>query len=283
MKGSLWTLSLLAVFAIAVSGGAAHAMPSLAGPTGIVSTPNALVAPPGQLQTALIYQQQELSAGMYSVDIDQWQLNVLAGISEEAELWAAYAIADQATPTDSENATMWALGGKWQLAAEPEDQASLAVGASWETWSDSVLAGMAAMYGGYDDFDVIKAYIVATKDFTPETGSSWEWSDSGTRMLGSLGLMYVDVNPDSGSGESMVRPFVGLEFVAAGGTTFGLEYRWEDNDIDMDGVFSAMLRHRFSESVEAEIGTTNAGPGGIGLDDQNFYFALGYTFPIGAM
>jgi hypothetical protein len=282
MKRSLWTLTLLAAFAIAVSGGAAHAIPSLAGPTGIVSTPNALIAPPGQLQTALIYQQQEVSAGMYSIDITQWQLNVLTGVSDEAELWAAYALADQETPTDSETATMWALGGKWQLAAEPEDQASLALGASWEVWSDSMLAGGMGMYGGgMEDFDVLKAYIVATKDFTPESGSSWEWGEGGTRMLGSLGLMYMKVSPDSASSESLTKPFVGLEFAGAGGTTFGLEYRWKDSTVDMDAVFSAMLRHRFSDKVEAEIGTTNAGPSGIGLDDQNWYFSLGYTFPIG--
>jgi hypothetical protein len=281
MKRSLWTLTLLAAFAIAVSGGAAHAIPSLAGPTGIVSTPNALVAPPDKLQTALIYQQQEISAGMYSVDVDQWQLNVLTGVSEEAELWAAYALADQDSPTVSENANMWALGGKWQLAAEPEDQASLAVGASWESWSDSALAGMASMYAGVDDMQVLKAYIVATKDFTPQSGSDWGWGDGGTQMLGSLGLMYMKVDPDGGSSESLTAPFVGLEFIGEGGTTFGLEYRWEDNDIDMDGVFSAMLRHAFSPEVEAEIGTTNAGPSGIGLDDQNFYISLGYNFPLG--
>jgi hypothetical protein len=284
MKRSLWTLTLLAAFAIAVSGGAAHAIPSLAGPTGIVSTPNALVAPPDKLQTALIYQQQEVSAGMYSVDIDQWQLNVLTGVGEEAELWAAYALADQESPTVSDNANMWALGGKWQLAAEPEDQASLAVGGSWESWSDSALAGMASMYdagAGVDDMQVLKAYIVATKDFTPQSGSSWEWSDGSMQMLGSVGLMYMKVDPDGNSSESLTKPFVGLEFVGADGTTFGLEYRWKDSDIDMDAVFSAMLRHAFSPEVEAEIGITNAGPSGIGLDDSNFYFSLGYNIPLG--
>ncbi len=277
MKRILWTLPLLAAFVIAVSGGAAHAMPSLGGPTGIVSMPNALVAPRGQLQTALTYQQQEFAAGMYSADVTQWQLNVLGGVSNEAELWAAYALADQETPTESKNATMWALGGKYQLTSEPEDQASLALGASYEAWSNSALN----MYGGFEDLNVMKLYIVATKDFTPQTGTSWEWADGGTRMLGSLGLMYMKVDPDVGSSESLTKPFLGLEFVGAGGTSFGLEYRWKDSDIDMDAVFSAMLRHAFSPAVEAEIGITNAGPSGIGLDDQNFYIRFGYNFPMG--
>jgi hypothetical protein len=271
MRKNLWTLPLLAAFVIAVSGGVAFAIPSLGGPTGIVSCPNALVAPLGQLQTALTYQSQEF----YTADVDYWALNVLTGVSEEAELWAAYAIADQETPTESETANMWAIGGKYQLAGEPEEQAALAIGGSWETWSDLALAGAP------DDVDVFKAYIVATKDFTP-MGEAWEWSDGGTRMLGSLGLMYINIDADSGAiDDSLTKPFVGLEFAGAGGTTFGLEYRWKDSDIDMKAVFSAVLGHAFSPAVEAEIGTTNSGPSGIGLDDQDFFVRIGYNFPMG--
>ncbi|NIQ99902.1 MAG: hypothetical protein GTN78_06825, partial [Gemmatimonadales bacterium] len=58
---------------------------------------------------------------------------------------------------------------------------------------------------------------------------------------------------------------------------------FEDDDIDQDAVFSAVLRHRFQEAWEVEVGTTNAGPSGIGLDDQDFFIRLGYTFPIGGV
>lgn len=113
------------------------------------------------------------------------------------------------------------------------------------------------------------------------SGESWEWSDGGTRILGSLGLMYLKLDPDGGSSESLARPFVGLEFVGAENTTFGLEYRWRDTDIDMQAVFSAVLRYSFSPALEAEIGTTNSGPSGIGLDDQDFFLRLGYNIPLG--
>ena len=284
MKKTLWTLPLLAALLMVVASGAAYAIPSLGGPTGIVTVPNALVAPVGQLQTALTYQSQTYASEMYdgSVDATYWALNLLTGISDEAELWAAYAIADQDSPTESETANMWAIGGKYQIAGEPEDQAALAIGGSWESWSDSVLAG-GGETSGVGDFDVFKAYIVATKDFTPMTGESWEWTDGGTRMLGSAGLMYLKVSPDEASSLSLTRPFVGVEFVGVGGTAFGLEYRWKDTDIDMQAVFSAVLRHRFSPAVEAEIGTTNAGPSGIGLDDQDFFLRVGYTIPIGGI
>jgi hypothetical protein len=255
-------------------------MPSLGGPTGIVSVPNALVAPPGQLQAALSFQSQTNSMYSADVDVSMWQLNVLAGVSQGAELWAAYALADQDTPTASETAHMWALGGKYQFTSEPKDQAALAVGMSMEKWSDLMLAS--DMYGGgLGDVDVLKAYIVATKDFTPMPTGSWETGGSTTRILGSLGIMYVNIDPSGADSETMTRPFVGVEFLGTGGTNLGLEYRWKDDDIDAKAVFSAVLTHRFSPKLEAQIGTTNAGTSGIGLDDQDIFVRLGYTFPMG--
>jgi hypothetical protein len=281
MMRKLCTLALLAALAVFAAGGAAQAMPSLGGPTGIVSVPNALVAPQGQLQAALSFQSQSQEMYGGGVDVSIWQLNLLAGVTKQAELWAAYALADQESPTASETAHLWALGGKYQFTSEPKDQAALAIGASMESWSD--LAGAGDMYGlSVGDVDVIKAYIVATKDFTPMTGGTWEYNNTTTRILGSLGIMYAKVDPDLGDSESMTRPFVGLEFIGTGGTDLGLEYRWKDDDLDAKAVFSAVLTHKFSNKIEAQIGTTNAGPAGIGLDDQDIFVRLGYTFPMKA-
>jgi hypothetical protein len=282
MSKRLWTISLLATVMIAAASGLGYGMPSLAGPTGIVSVPTAAVAPEGQLQVALTFQSQEMCQEMYGtgLEVDYWALNGLTGVSDEAELWGAYALADQETPTASETAHLWAIGGKYQLAREPEDEASLAVGASLEKWSDALWANASAMYGSMSDVDIVKAYIVATKDLTPMNGEAWEWGGE-TRMLGSVGVMYIDVDPDAGDSMSLTRPFVGLEFVGAGGTTLGMEYRWKDNDMDAKAVFSAVLCHRVSPEMELEVGTTNAGPGGLGLDDQDIFVRVGYTFPLG--
>ena len=280
MKTRFRTLSLAAVL-LCAAGGFAYAIPSLGGPTGIVSVPTAAIAPVGELQTALTYQSQEIQAqdmyaGQVSADVTVWQLQALVGVAPEAELWAAYALADQDTPTASETANMWAFGGKYQLTNEPEDQTALAVGGSLEKWSDLMM-----MSGSPGDADVFKLYAVATKDFTPLGGEAWEWSSgAGTRMLGSLGILYISVDPDMASRESLVRPFVGFEFVGEGGTALGLEYRWKDNDLDQKAVFSAVLRHPASPEVTVEVGTTNAGPGGLGLDDQDIFVRLGYNFPM---
>ena len=279
MRIRLWEITLTVLLLIAVGSVAAHAIPSLSGPTGIVTVPTAAVAPSDQLQAALTYQSQTIGEGTDSMDFNCWALNVLLGAADEAELWGAYALADQETPTASETARLSAIGGKYQLTREPEDQASLAVGASLEEWS-----GFMFDPGSTTDLSITKAYVVATKDFTPLAGETWEWSSqAGTHMLGSLGVIYISLDPEGGESDSLARPFLGLEFAGAGGTTLGLEYRWKDDDLDAKAVFSAVLRHRMSDKVEAEIGTTNGGPGGLGLDDQDFFVRLGYSIPLGGI
>lgn len=269
MTKRLWTLPLLAAFLVVLGSGAAFAIPSLGGPTGIVTVPTANVAPANGLQTALTYQSLQMYGG--ADDITSWTIQVLGGVSDQAELWAAYS-----TVSNSVDFHTWEIGGKLQLAPGNDDTTRLAIGASYGSWQDVVgpLAGSLAMYG---DVDVLKAYIVATRDFTPMAGESWEWSSTPTtRMLGSAGLMYISVDPESGSSQTLARPFVGFEFIGPEGTTLGVEYRWKDSDLDAKAVFSAVLRHPFTPALSAEIGTTNAGPGGFGLDDQDIFVRLGY-------
>lgn len=254
--------------------GAAFAIPSLGGPTGIVTVPTANVAPANGLQTALTYQSfQAQSLGMYAEDITSWTIQVLGGVSDQAELWAAYS-----TVSNSEDFHTWEIGGKLQLAPGTDETTRLAVGASYGSWQDAVgpLGGSMGT-GTAGDVDVLKAYIVATRDFTPMAGESWEWSSTPTtRMLGSAGLMYISVDPEGGGSETLARPFVGFEFIGPEGTTLGLEYRWKDSDLDEKAVFSVVLRHPFTPAMSAEIGTTNAGPGGFGLGDQDIFVRLGY-------
>jgi hypothetical protein len=134
--------------------------------------------------------------------------------------------------------------------------------------------------GGLADIDILKAYLVATKDLTPMS-DEWEWTDGGTQILGTVGILYIDIDPDGAAGDELTEPFVGLQFVGASGTSLGLEYRTGDDNIDQDDVFSAVLTHPLSPVCEVQVGTTNAGPSGLGLDDQDVFVRLGYIFPIG--
>jgi hypothetical protein len=303
MNKRLLTLPVLAALLLAAGSGVGFAIPSLGGPTGIVSVPTAAVAPANALQAALSYQtfkmEQIQSAAMYQVgqawqmystsgkeDFTVWSLQALTGITDKAELWAAYS-----SVRDTEDSHLWGIGGKILLTKEPEEAAALAVGASYQKWANAVIVPVVTLYDSTasvslapSDVDVTKLYLVATKDFTPMKGEKWEWGPgAGTRMLGSLGLMYLKADPDVGESNSLTRPFLGFEFVGAGGTTLGLEYRWKDSDLDAKAIFSAVLRHRFSPEVTAEVGTTNASPIGNGLDDQEVFVRVGYSFPMKQM
>ena len=131
------------------------------------------------------------------------------------------------------------------------------------------------------DVKVWNAYLVATKDFTPMDEGTSEWGPgAGTRMLGTAGIYYLKADPDLGKGFSLTRPFLGMEFLGAGGTALALEYRWKDSDLDNKALFSAVLRHPFSEQFTAELGSTNSSPIGLGLDDQDWFVRVGYTIPL---
>jgi len=290
MTKRIWTLPLLAVVLIALGSGSSFAIPSLGGPTGVVATPTAMVAPVGDLQAAISYQSLQdggILGSDSSADLTVWGLQALAGVSDKAELWAAYG-----RLSDGNDTHMWGIGGKLQLTKEPQDDATLAIGASYGILQDIVVSS--AMYDpdlqewvGEDlatDITAKTVYLVATKDLTPVGGQGWEWGPGGgTKMLGSLGLMYISLDPDLAGieSESLTRPFVNMEFIGAGGTTLGLEYRWKDDTMDMKAVFSAVLRHPFSDQVTAEIGTTNSSPGGLGMDGQDWFVRLGMNLPLG--
>jgi hypothetical protein len=279
MKKSLWSLPVLAAVLIVAGSGSALAIPSLGGPTGIASCPNALVAPMNEVQTALTYQSLEAdSVGMYATpeDFTVWTLQALTGVSSEAELWAAYT-----SVQNTEDFHAWGLGGKLQVAGDDAPGSPMvAVGAGYASWQD--MMSSVGMYSSSCDADVWNAYIVATMDLTPDSGESWEWSSGGgTQVLGSAGVMYINMDPDVGDGDSLTRPFVGVEFIGPEGTCLGMEYRWPDDNLDCKAVFSAVLTHPLSPALTGQIGTTNAGPGGLGLDDQDFFIRLGYDIAYG--
>lgn len=151
MNKRLWTLPVLAAVMLVAASGVGFAIPSLGGPTGIVSVPNALVAPEKTLETALSYQALKIvqAAGMYAAGgaagmyapseaehFTVWSLQGLAAVTSQAELWAAYSAV-----RNHNDSHIWGIGGKVQLTKEPEEAASLAVGASYQKWVDVLRGG----------------------------------------------------------------------------------------------------------------------------------------------
>ncbi len=287
MSKRVWLLPALAILLVAVGGSAAFAVPSLGGPSGIVSVPNALVAPVGQAAAAVSWQSLTMYELGGSDDFSVWSLQVLGGVASGAELWAAYSTANDDLDTNA-----WGIGGKFQFVREPESPVTAAVGAGFKSGSgDEHITTGVGMYADIDDdVSVWNAYLVASKDFTP-TGLTTEWA-AGTRIVGSAGVLWASFDEDltvsdalgsitlSGD-DTLVRPFVGVEFMGTQGTTLGLEYRWKDSDLDEKAVFSALLRQCFPNGFFGEVGTTNADQFGLGLDDQNFFARVGYVFAFG--
>jgi hypothetical protein len=290
MSKRVWLLPALAILLVAVGGSAAFAVPSLGGPSGIVSVPNALVAPVGQASAAVSWQamKETISTEMYEAttdDFSAWSLQVLGGVASGAELWAAYS-----TANDFLDSSAWGIGGKFQFVREPESPVTAAIGAAYKARSGD--ANIAEAVGEYESIDLDdtlwEAYLVASKDFTP-TGLTTEWA-AGTRIVGTAGLLWAQVNRDVTIGalsgeadETLVEPFVGVEFMGTQGTTLGLEYRWKDSDVDQKAVFSAVLRQCFKNGFFGEVGTTNADQLGLGLDDQDFFVRAGYVFAFGGI
>jgi hypothetical protein len=320
MSKGLWVLAALAVVLVVAGSGAGYAaMPSLYGPTGIVSVPNALVAPMGQITGALTYQrlQQINNAAMYTDGVEDvllfdeedsslWALQALAGVANGAELWAAYS-----KDNSDFNVKTWGIGGKYQFNAYEKgtDQPKFAIGASYKhaTGDNTGIAAFLENIGTYEvpdivetDFDasfdltekVTDVYAVATFDFTSMGASEW---GAGSKLLGSVGMLWkrvdasMDVHvPDAATSfafdmsETLTRPFLGLEYEGADKTGLGIEYRWKDNDLDAKAVWSAVLRHQFDKGISVEVGTTNANQLGLGMDNQNWFARVGYTFAMGS-
>jgi len=281
MRMRVWMLPLVAAALIAGAGAAGHAVPSLGGPTGIVTTPTAAIAPTTDLQAALTYRALETLAqatDMYTApgdtDATVWSIQALRGVSDQAELWAAYRRVH-----NTADSIIWELGGKILVDQPWLKDTKVAVGGSMGRWVDSF--GMHSVSPEVTDMDVLKAYVVVTQDLTPGATPSWEWGPTpAMQAIGSAGICYLRLSPDEGEAATLVRPFIGLEVNLANNLTAALEYRAKNSDLDEKAVFSAMLRRTFGEDLWLELGTSNASPLGLGMGDQDVFVRLCYDIPM---
>jgi hypothetical protein len=279
MRKTVLMLCVLGVL-VAAAAGAGFAMPSLGGPTGIVSVPTAQVLPLNEVEAALSYQivklnalygpdeTAELAAPLQAASLSDaltanrlrvLALQGLAGISNGTEGWASFA-----TVRGGKRENVWGLGAKALLTTKFMKGAKspvLAVGASYQQWEN---------VGSVD-----KLYLTATADLRTMS-KPLQAQSTGIPLYGTLGLLYLRANPDGGSSDSLLRPFLGLEAGIAEDTKLGAEFRFSDNSIDDRTVWSFVLRHVFDQTFSAEIGTTNASPVGTGMDHQGMFVRVGY-------
>ncbi len=179
-------------------------MPSLLGPTGVVSTPDALVAPMGQIQTVVDYARLEGRAlDIYDSTITRtgeanlWGFEALAAVANGAELWAAYSKDN----SDFDQKT-WGVGAKYQIQGGcGPSNVLFAVGGSYR----KATGGFPTFFTGSDDPLFLESdkidgdikgwdlYAVATADLTAMGQSTW---CGGGRLLGSVGVIYKKITID---------------------------------------------------------------------------------------
>jgi len=239
---------LLVTGMLCLSMAAAWSYPTWDGGSGIVTMQTAEVVPVGSVDLALDYQKTE--------GVKMWPARADLGIMDNTELWFGYN-----SIRDGGNAKLWNVGAKYLLLTEPKSQFSLALGAATGKLSDG------------DSLTGTKAFLAATKNFSMKQVAGKPIASKAT-----LGLLYEKFSGDGSA--NFTKPYVGIEFSNAMGAGLGLEYRFKDNSIDSDAVFSAVARYPLSKMVNplwVEIGATNGGIG-MGTSDHKVFFGVGYRF-----
>ncbi|MCJ7749899.1 MAG: hypothetical protein MUQ65_02205 [Armatimonadetes bacterium] len=280
-----WLLVVLTAALLVSSGASALAIPSLGGPTGIALLPTAKIAPVNEWQTAVGYRSFNTTY-MYAyeeVDMSLWTFNALKGVASDAELWIAYTRA-----TNGEDTDVWEYGGKYQLSERILPRTGflagtdIAIGASLGRWANA-LTNADPLLPFYTDTETLRAYFVVTTQLVPGGDSDWDWEAApSTRIIGTAGMLYLRVSPDALSGDTLLRPFLGVEVIGQTNLTLALEYRFKDSGLEDDALFSALVRYPIDRSTNLEVGLSNASPIGLGHGDQDLFVRLGYSFPVSA-
>jgi hypothetical protein len=280
-----WLLVVLTAALLVSSGASALAIPSLGGPTGIALLPTAKIAPVNEWQTAVGYRSFNTTY-MYAyeeVDMSLWTFNALKGVASDAELWIAYTRA-----TNGEDTDVWEYGGKYQLSERLLPRTGflagtdIAIGASLGRWANA-LTNADPLLPFYTDTETLRAYFVVTTQLVPGGDSDWDWEAApSTRIIGTAGMLYLRVSPDALSGDTLLRPFLGVEVIGQTNLTLALEYRFKDSGLEDDALFSALVRYPIDRSTNLEVGLSNASPIGLAHGDQDLFVRLGYSFPVSA-
>jgi hypothetical protein len=286
-----WLPLALAGALLAACGASAFAIPSAAGPTGIVMLPTARIAPVDQWQTAIGYRSFHVETGSISmyetqdIDMSLWSLNFLKGVSSDVELWVTYTRA-----TDGEDSNVWEFGGKYRFHGKFMPKGGFwngldaSVGLSIGRWVDALWVDTAGMYGDtvyFSDTEILRSYFVLTKQLVPTYEGEWEWSPPPhTRVDGTLGLLYLELNPDFGDSSTLLQWFFGVEVLFRNGIAFATEYRSKDSDLEDDPLFSVLLRYPVDRQIDLEFGLANASPVGLGRGDHDLFVRATYSIPV---
>jgi len=222
------------------------AYPTLSGPSGLATLPDAGIAPTGQFMLAADYWNAEEWLGT------TYPIRFLYGVNESLELGAIYWI------NNDDDANAWGINGKYVLPIALGNM-PWAVGASYQNFSDW-------------DENFIQVYFVGTKAFT-------EAADTMPGFKGTIGANWSKDTWNNGdSTDSAVRFFVGLEADFANKLALAGEFQTKNDNVDNNAIWSLVARYPFTGALSGQIGYTNAfGPFGW-MDDSHLFAGVAYTF-----
>lgn len=250
--------------------GAAFAYPSLLGPTGGANLPVAGVIGKGKIALAADYYQtsetivnENAQTKTTSEFSNTYPMRLLYGLTENIEVGVRFDSQDLETTTldktvsntskSNSSFNTWSVFAKYLLPVEPFGFA-IAPGAVYSDIADT-------------EQTFWQLFLVGSRVL-------YDNSARGTVLRGSLGANYT--REDSGSAAknpSAFRGYLDLDLTLANKLNITGEYQTKDTDLDVDPLTTLVVRYPLSNVISVELGTTNAGRGGLKMSSEHNLFA----------
>ena len=249
---------------------AAHAYPTLTGPTGLATLPTAAVAPAGQFQLAADWFDTEDTVGDTTIPV-----RLLYGFGGNFEFGATYI---------SSELSGFGLNAKW-LTPLTLAGFDWALGAQYVNLTDDFVVGEGDFGPEVLDIDATgtQVYFAGTRVLMD--------AEDGIGLTGTIGLNWTKIEADltlsddlgefdsESESEDAIRFYAGLEAAFANNLTVAAEIQSDGLDFlgEEDMLWSVVARYPFTESIAAQVGYTNAITF-IGADDSNLFAGLTYAW-----
>lgn len=256
---------------------AVFAYPTLGGPTGLVSLPNAEVVRNGILDVAVDYYNTgnndrtftDRAGNVFTFGSkNSWPIRAIYGFNDTFEIGAAY------VPDAFLGKGFWDINAKWRIPV------------NYGGWD----FGLGALYGQTGNatsetafnsagvlIDPVEEKFKATEIYLAGTGCL-PLGEGVPKIFATLGVNWTQVELfDTNDG---FRFFLGLDAVVAQNLEVLAEYQTKVSDLDeVDGLWGAAVRYAFTPAWSAQLGVSN-GPI-IGTGKTHVFVGINYGFNLG--
>jgi hypothetical protein len=228
-------LSLGIAAGMLVSACAAYAYPTLAGPTGGLALPNAVVAPAGSFNVAADYDR----TGKTGTEIgDTVPVRVVYGIAKGFELGADYGF----QKLGDENGNNWGVNLKYATPLKVAGFALAAGGLYNKTKVDVLAENLTAT-----EFYLVGGTVLPLAGKSVNLSLGANWTEGKAKIAGLEGKA------------SGIRAAASVDAMLASNLCLGLEYQTAKKDLDAKPLSSIYARYAVTPMIAVQLGYTNAG------------------------